>query len=190
MSEFTIERERLILREWQNEEDRPILKSIINTPAMLQYFGGLMTDDEYEAFFERRLDDQRKGGFCYWAVTLTNSGHLIGTCGLRKADDYPADLPVSGMLEIGWRIGERWWRQGYALEAARASINWLWNNTDSEMLAAWTTQGNIPSQGVMKRLGMTRRPDLDYDHHRIPDDSPLKRHITYSIRRDQWPKTP
>jgi RimJ/RimL family protein N-acetyltransferase len=187
MAEFAIETERLILREWR-EVDRLVLKSIINTPAMLRYFGGLMTDDEYDAFFDRRLDDQKKvGGLCYWAVTRKRDDQLIGTCGLRKADDYPAHLPVSGRHEIGWRIGEAWWRQGYALEAARGCIRWFWDNTDLDRLAAWTTEGNLPSQALMKRLGMARRTDLDFDHHRIADNSPLKRHITYSIRREQWP---
>jgi RimJ/RimL family protein N-acetyltransferase len=186
MAEFAIETERLILRNWR-EVDRLVLKSIINTPAMLRYFGGLMTDDEYDAFFDRRLDDQKKvGSLCYWAVTRKQDNQLIGTCGLRKADDYPASLPVSGMYEIGWRIGEAWWRQGFALEAASASMAWFWMNTNEDSLAAWTTETNLPSQMLMQRLGMARRTDLDYDHHRIPDGSPLKRHITYSIGRKQW----
>jgi hypothetical protein len=35
----------------------------------------------------------------------------------------------------------------------------------------------------MERLGMKRHPDLDFDHPNVPDDSPLKKHITYSIDR-------
>jgi RimJ/RimL family protein N-acetyltransferase len=183
MPEFRIETERLVLREWR-EADRLVLKSIINTPAMMRYFGDLMTDEDYDAFFERRLDDQRTGGFCYWAVAMRQTGQLVGTCGLRKADDYPIDLPVSRMHEIGWRVGEAWWRQGFATEVAQASIDWLWRTTTVDVLAAWTTKINIPSQGVMKRLGMIRREDLDFDHHRVLDGSPLKRHVTYCLERD------
>jgi RimJ/RimL family protein N-acetyltransferase len=185
MAEFHLDTERLALREW-TELDRPVLKSIINTPAMMRYFDGLMSDEAYDAFFDRRLEDQRKGGYCYWAVELKQDRQLIGTCGVRTADDYPSDSPVYGMTEIGWRIGEPWWRQGYALEAMHAVIGWCWANTDIATIAAWTSIPNTPSQNLMKRLGMTRRADLDYDHHRIPDNSSLKRHITYSIGRNQW----
>jgi RimJ/RimL family protein N-acetyltransferase len=186
--DFRIETERLILREWR-EEDRPVLKSIINTPAMLRYFGDLMSDAEYDAFFERRLDEQKKvGGLGLWAVTQIENDQLIGTCGLRKADDYPPTLPVSGMYEIGWRIGEAWWRQGFALEAACACIDWFWANTGADVLAAWTAEGNLPSQALMKRLGMSRRMDLDFDHPGVPDGCPLKRHVTYSISRPMFPQ--
>jgi RimJ/RimL family protein N-acetyltransferase len=185
MADFRIETDRLILREWV-DSDRLILKNIINTPGMMRYFGALMTDEEYDQFFERFLDDQRRGGFCYWAVTLKRERRLIGTCGLRKADDYPAESPVFGMHEIGWRIGEDWWRQGFALEAAKGVVKWLWANSDAEILAAWTSELNVPSQSLMRRLGMIRRVDLDYDHHRVPDDSKLKRHVTYCISRDSF----
>jgi hypothetical protein len=31
----------------------------------------------------------------------------------------------------------------------------------------------------MERLGLVRRGDLDFDHPRVADSSPLKRHIVY-----------
>lgn len=184
MGEVRIETQRLILRDWR-EDDRAPLAALINTPGMLRYFGGMMTPQECDQFFERRLADQATLGFCYWAVVHRDSGSLIGTCGGRVAHDYPADSPVYGLHELGWRIGEQWWQQGFATEAASAVLGWLWRNTPAEMAAAWTTVPNLPSQGVMIKLGMTRRPDLDFDHPRIPDGSPLKRHITYSIARNQ-----
>ncbi len=185
MAEFRIETERLILRDWR-ENDRLVLKQVINTPAMMAHFGGLMSDEDYAIFFQRRLDDQTRSGLCYWAVEHKSSRQLIGTCGLRKADDYPPELPVSGLHEIGWRIGEAWWRQGFAFEAAHAAIDWFWDHNEDSVLAAWTTEANIPSQNLMIRLGMERRSDLDFDHHRISAGSPLRRHVTYSIDRKSW----
>ena len=38
----------------------------------------------------------------------------------------------------------------------------------------------------MDRLGMIYRPDLDFDHPKIPADSPLLHHVTYELPRDQW----
>jgi hypothetical protein len=35
----------------------------------------------------------------------------------------------------------------------------------------------------MERIGMARRPDLDFAHPKFPPDHPLSRHITYVIER-------
>ena len=184
MAEIIAETERLILREWV-EADRAPLAAIINTPAMLRYFGGPMSAAECDAFFERRLDDQRRHRFCYWALELKVEARLIGTCGLRLADDYAPDLPVYGLHEIGWRVGEQWWRQGLAIEAANAALGWAWTNTDCDLIAAWTSQPNQPSWRLMEKLGMSRRTDLDFEHPQVPRGSALRPHVTYSITRPQ-----
>jgi hypothetical protein len=35
----------------------------------------------------------------------------------------------------------------------------------------------------MERIGMTRRPDLDFAHPAFPPDHPLSAHVTYVIER-------
>ena len=98
---------------------------------------------------------------------------------MRIARNYP-DTPVAGMHEAGWRIAETHWGRGYAREAAEASLAWAWANTDATTVAAWTSADNVASWKLMERLGMTRRPDLDFDH---PDGSgPL---LVYAIGRPQ-----
>ena len=53
----------------------------------------------------------------------------------------------------------------------------------AEQVVAITFQQNVASWGLMKRLGMTRRPELDYDDVRFPDLNPT---IVYAIRREEW----
>jgi RimJ/RimL family protein N-acetyltransferase len=38
----------------------------------------------------------------------------------------------------------------------------------------------------MIRLGMTRAPELDFDHPRVGDDDRLRRHVVYRITREEW----
>ena len=52
-----------------------------------------------------------------------------------------------------------------------------------EQVVAITFQQNVASWGLMKRLGMTRRPELDYDDVRFPDLNPT---IVHAIRREEW----
>jgi RimJ/RimL family protein N-acetyltransferase len=155
-----IETDRLVLRAWR-EEDRPAFVRIINTPAMMADFGGARTGAQIDRIFDKRVADQAVYGHSFWAVELRGGPELIGSCGVRVAHDYP-ETPVDGMCELGWRIAEAHWRQGYASEAAEAAIAWTWANTDAQELTAWTTPDNYRSWGLMERLGMTRRRDLGF----------------------------
>jgi len=171
-----IQTERLILRACR-EEDKDAFATILNTPAMMAKIGGVRTRAEVDALIDKRIRDQATDGFSYWAVEERESGALVGTCGVRIARNYP-DTPVDRMHEAGWRIAETRWGRGYAREAAEASLAWAWANTPAKTIAAWTSKANVPSWKLMERLGMARRPDLDFRH---PDGSgPL---LVYAIAR-------
>jgi RimJ/RimL family protein N-acetyltransferase len=48
-------------------------------------------------------------------------------------------------------------------------------------IVALTVPANWRSRRVMERLGMTRAPEDDFDHPRLPE-GPLKRHVLYRLR--------
>jgi RimJ/RimL family protein N-acetyltransferase len=50
-------------------------------------------------------------------------------------------------------------------------------------VVSFTIPANEASWGLMERLGMTRRPDLDFAHPQFAPDHPLCQHITYAIER-------
>ena len=64
-----------------------------------------------------------------------------------------------------------------------ASLAWGWANLDAERIVAITVPANRASWGLMERLAMTRRPDLDFGHPAFAEDHPLHQHITYAIGR-------
>jgi RimJ/RimL family protein N-acetyltransferase len=172
-----IETERLRLRPWR-EEDRASFAALLNTPAVMAHLGGVRAQTDPDPSFDKRLADQARDGFSYWAVELRETGTLVGTCGVRRGVNY-AGTPVAGLLELGWRFGSAYWGRGYAREAAEATIAWSWTKLDAPLLAAWTTIENRPSWGLMERLGMARRPDLDF--HRT--DDPTQPLIVYTLER-------
>jgi RimJ/RimL family protein N-acetyltransferase len=171
---------RLTLRPWR-EEDRDDFHAIINTPAMMEHFGGVTPRADIDAIIDAQIEGQARDGFCMWAVELRDTGALAGVCGLRRMPR--PDTPVTGDLEIGWRIGEAHWGAGVAREAAQASLSWGWANTDLPRCIAYTTQENRRSWGLMLRLGMTRRPDLDFRHPNYASDDPVGAMIVYAIAR-------
>jgi len=176
-----IETERLILRPWR-EDDKPAFEAIINTPAMMTHFGGVRPAADIHALIDRQMEKQAADGHCMWAVETKADGALAGICGLRLGG-HP-DTPVDGVYELGWRIAERHWGQGIAREAAEASRDWGWANTPATSIAAWTSIANAPSWGLMIRLGMQRRADLDFRHPLyLGNDDPEGDMIVYAIDR-------
>lgn len=179
-----IDTARLRLRPWQ-EADKPAFAEIINTPAMMRHFGGVQPRAAIDALIDQQMASQAADGCSMWAVELRGdgpAGRLAGICGVRWQRAYPA-LPVHGELEIGWRIGEAWWGQGIAREAAEASLGWAWATTAAPRVLAWTSSGNTRSWGLMRRLGMARLPALDFWHPKVPADDPDGAMLVHAIGR-------
>ena len=92
----------------------------------------------------------------------------------------PPELPCAPAVEVGWRLHPDHWGQGYATEAARASLDAGFAAGVDEIVA-FTTTSNTRSQAVMERIGMVRDPAGDFDHPSLPEGSPLRRHVLYRI---------
>lgn len=175
-----IETGRLRLREWTEADVGPFIRHT-NTPAVMRWLGGVKAPAVLEEMIRGRLMRwQAERGFTFWAVERAEDGALLGFCGLKIADD--AGSPVEGSIEIGWRLREDAWGKGYAREAASASLDFAFGPLAAPRVVALTVTGNRPSWGLMERLGMTRRPDLDY---RGPDWAEGKV-IVYSMERGEW----
>ena len=171
-----IETARLILRNWREEDIEPFIRHT-NTPAVMRWLGGVRTEEFHRTAIRNRIMVWQERGFTFWAVERKTDGELLGFCGLKIADT--AGSPIEGMVEVGWRLREDAWGQGYAKEAAIASLDFAFETLGAEQVVAITFNGNEPSWGLMERLGMTRRPELDYDDERFPELNPT---IVYDIR--------
>ncbi len=172
-----IETERLILRRW-SDSDRPAFHAMCTDPRVMAFLGPEQTRAETDAAIDRQNGFLDKHGYCFWAVERREDGAFIGFCGLKPGAE---DTPIEGEIEIGWRLAHAYWGKGYAREAAQASLDWGWANTDAPAIAAITTTNNVRSWGLMERLGMARAPDDDFDHPKAVER--LRPHITYRIAR-------
>ncbi|MCY1236898.1 Acetyltransferase (GNAT) domain protein [compost metagenome] len=89
-------------------------------------------------------------------------------------------------VEIGWRFVRSHWGQGLASEAAQAALAFVFERLLLAEVVAFTVPANLPSQGLMQRLGMRRDAQSDFEHPRLPVGHPLRRHVLYRIGRDEW----
>ena len=175
-----IETERLIVRPWRDGDRADYLASC-NTEAVTAHLGGPAKVEDIDAALARVRASQEEHGFSFWAVERKRDGRFIGYCGL-KTTGLPG-TPVERDIEIGWRLREDAWGRGYAREAAAAVLAWAWANLDCGRIVSFTIPANEPSLRVMERIGMERRPDLDFAHPAFGPDHPLSCHIAYAANR-------
>lgn len=185
MAEFRLETPRLALRDWR-EDDWEDFFRLTNTPAVMRWLGGV-ADDEGMKIARGRLEGyRREHGHTLWLVERKQdgghlSGELLGFCGLKRANQQGGPI---GDFEIGWRLREDSWGKGYALEAARAAMATGFEDFGAPHMIALTVEGNAASWGLMLRLGMERRRDLDFASEEFdPAEGMI---IAYSITRKQW----
>ena len=69
-----------------------------------------------------------------------------------------------------------------------ASLNYAFTALDAPHVLALTVQGNSPSWGLMQRLGMERRADLDFASADF--DPETGQIIVYALTRTRWEEQP
>ena len=185
MAEFRLETARLILRDWQDDDWDPFFRHT-NTPEVMRWLGGLL-DETMVMDVRRRLEAYREThGHTFWVVERKHdgghlAGELLGFCGLKKSNQEGGP---QGEFEVGWRFRPDSWGQGYAREAAQASLAIAFERFSAPHVIALTVEENSPSWGLMLRLGMTRRKDLDFPNDDFGPPGTVV--IAYSITREEW----
>ncbi|RGP41864.1 Ribosomal-protein-alanine N-acetyltransferase [Altererythrobacter insulae] len=177
---FRHETERLILRDWR-EGDWGEFWAGTNTPNVMRWLGGVADAKTRKDAQDRLLSYREKFGHTFWCVERKEDGAILGFCGLKCCTDENGPF---GMTEAGWRLREDAWGQGYAKEAAIASLNLAFDRFGAEEVIALTVEANTGSWGLMHRLGMTRRPELDFDETMWAQD--YGQVIVYSISDQHW----
>jgi len=86
-------------------------------------------------------------------------------------------------VEIGWRLAAGYWGQGLATEGARAVVRHAFETAGLTSLVSFTVPQNLRSRRVMEKLGMVHDPSDDFDHPRLPEGHPLRRHLLYRLHR-------
>ncbi len=176
-----IETERLVLRPWR-DADREPFAALNADPVVMEHFPNILTRAESDAAIDRNnalIATHRWGNF---AVERRVDGAMIGHIGVKPTG---SDLPFGGLCEVGWRLARETWGVGYASEGARAILTYSFADLRLPEVVAFTTLTNTRSEAVMRRIGMTRAADRDFDHPALPKGHPLERHIVYvAVRSD------
>jgi len=171
---------RLLLREWRAADGEPFAMMSVD-PQVMAMLPPLPDRAASDAWIARMQAHCGEYGFAQWAVELPGEAPLIGTIGLNWVR---SQFPFTPAIEIGWRLARPYWGQGYAFEAARAALEDGFGRLGIDEIVAFTVPANRRSWRLMERLGMSHDPSDDFDHPRLAEGDPLRRHVLYRLRRD------
>jgi RimJ/RimL family protein N-acetyltransferase len=181
---ITLETSRLLLRNWL-ASDRDLFREINADPKVMEFFPFRRSHAEADAFLGKLNGMIQENGLGFYALEVKSLAEPVGFCGLSLAN-MPAVFPAE-TVEIGWRLATRFWGHGYATEAARALLDLAFKEKQMKAVVSFAVAENTRSTAVMRRIGLHRIPDMDFDHPRVPDTHPhLQRHVVYAITKDEW----
>lgn len=132
---------RLGFRCW-SREDLPNAWALWGDPRVTRLIGGPFSREAVSDRLDLEIATERARGIQYWPTFFLRSDEFVGAVGLRP---YPADRRA---LELGVHLRPEFWGQGLAEEAARATIQYGFHQTDAEFLVA----GHHPENGSSRRL--------------------------------------
>ncbi|MET9255533.1 GNAT family N-acetyltransferase [Streptomyces sp. NPDC003717] len=173
-----IRTERLLLHSWRDSDLAP-WAALNADPVVREYFPGVLTREQSDASAARFQADLDRRGWGWWAVEVRDTGAFVGFAGL---DPVEPGMPFTG-VEAGWRLARTAWGHGYATEAGRAAVDHAFGELGLAEVLAVTAAGNLRSQAVMRRLGMTRDPADDFDDPTVPS-GPLRRSVLFRLRAE------
>jgi ribosomal-protein-alanine N-acetyltransferase len=173
---------RLIFRRWCDSDREPFARMNAD-PRVMEFFPEPLSREGSDALVDRAEAHFRAHGYGPWAAEFRHNGTFIGFIGLS----IPAfQTHFTPCVEIGWRLAADYWGQGLATEGARAAVRYGFEMLGLKEIVSFTVPANAKSLRVMEKLGMTRNPADDFDHPRLPDGHPLRRHVLYRLRRADW----
>jgi RimJ/RimL family protein N-acetyltransferase len=171
--------DRLLLRPWTEADCEPFA-AMNADPEVMRHFPKTLSREESDLVVSRICTHFDTHGFGLWALEVPGVAPFAGFVGLAVV---PFQAHFTPAVEIGWRLAAPYWGQGYATEAARAALQYGFEQLGLDEMVSYTAVENERSQRVMERIGMSRDLTGDFDHPNVPDGHRLKRHVLYRISR-------
>ena len=183
-----LETERLILRPFI-EDDAADAYEYLHEPTV-HCFACMKTESLDDA--KKAVLDRARDGEYYFAITLKDSGKVIGEIDAMPESAAPDEKnAVLDTFSPCWMLNPEYHGKGYAYEAARAFFVYLFETKGARRIYAYTEDYNVPSQRLCEKLGM-RREGLFYEFVTFVNDeagNPIYENTyQYAILKKEWKK--
>ena len=154
------------------------MTEINETPEVMEFFPSTQSLDQTEFFIERMQKQFAEKGYCYFAVDELDEGNFIGFIGLSYQD---FESPFTPCIDIGWRLAQKEWNQGYATEGAKKCIDYAFTKLKNEKIVASCIPNNVNSERIMNKIGMTKKGVAAY--RKANPGSKLQTAVTGKVKK-------
>lgn len=144
----TIKTERLILRSFR-EADHAALWSIESDKEMTRFTGGVQNEDQAWRYMAVMIAHWTLRGFGPFALEEKSSQKLVGYCGPWATPKFPEP-------EICYTISRNFQGKGYATEALRAALSFVYFDLGWTTAMSCIDENNFASQAVSRRMGAVK----------------------------------
>jgi len=100
---------------------------------------------------------------------------MVGQIGLTCSE-----IDNVKVLEPGYILKKSYWHKGFALEGAKACVDYAFNKLNINEITAQIRPENLPSRKVAEKLGMTVKREF-IKHYKGKD----MLHLLYSLTRKE-----
>ena len=176
----TLETERLILRKVKLEDAKTAFNNWCNSDKVDKYVLWKKHEnvDETVSIYEKWIEEYKDDKTFRWIVELKDTQDLIGTIDVSKR------LITHGSCEIGYCYSDKYWNNGYATEALKAVIKYLFEECEADLVNAEFMENNPASGKVMEKSGMKFEGRL---RSRVIDKNNKRNDLlSYSITKDEY----
>jgi len=145
-----LETRRLILRRFE-AGDAPFVLRLLNEPSFIENIGdkGVRSLEDAQRYLrEGPMAMYELHGFGLWHASRKSDGEAVGMCGLLRRDNLPD-------VDIGYAYLPGFWGQGFAFEAAEATMRHAAGKFGLRRLIGVVSPGNSGSIRVLEKLGMS-----------------------------------
>lgn len=142
-----IETNRLILRKFILDDAGFVLE-LLNSPSWLKYIGDRNVknlEDAKNYISDKLISSYIKNGFGLYEIILKKDNIPVGMCGLIKRDTLEN-------IDLGFALSPVFTGNGYAFEAAFATLNYAKTVLKLERIIAITTTENKNSIKLLEKL--------------------------------------
>lgn len=154
-----LETERCVVREL-TLEDLDDLFDLYRDGEISRYTDDLHTYEEEKELQRAYIENMyRYFGYGLWLVFSKDTGALIGRAGLEHRE-YHDEIE----LDLGYVIGTKYQRQGFATEICQAMIEYAKENTGFERINVLIKEGNLASEKLAQKLGFLHVEDFQTEN--------------------------
>jgi RimJ/RimL family protein N-acetyltransferase len=149
-SERVVRSPRLSLRPWRVEDAEAALE-VYGVDDVARWLSPALDrvpdTDAMRALIERWLEEELELPQGRWAVTVTETGELVGGVAVLPLPPHGEDL------EVAWQLAPHAWGHGYAAEAGHAVAHHAFTYGVEEVFAVVRPQ-NARGAATAERVGM------------------------------------